>query len=532
MATFIINSIADWQTAITDSNSGSPTYSTYKLGTNLTFSSAGQLYASSGGSDSNYLFIGPNDTFDGNSYTITLSPGCEPVSGLSGFLRAQGSVAGQATITNLTVNVGSGITFNTGSGSCVVTTVDASKIPRYITFSNCVFTTSSVQNSSFSVVLLNPGNSGSSATNTQFNNVVVNVNAVAFTPDSSQTAFALYNYLDGNSSLTNVIIKIVKLSGAYGGVCGFLDNGVSAGSPNTLTVNSMYVIVSDATGMTGGNGTAIFWNQNNNTVTTYTNIYTVFGSYSSTNANGGLLGANVYGGSTANVTNYYTNYTNANFTVNNSGGTINTFNTNNNFTWSTTPSFAATSGPPPAPAGNFNTSTTPYRISSFLSSPFNASVYTTYDASPALGASSPGAPCLCKGMLIETVDGPRAVEKLCEGDLVFTPDLRVVPVVRIIVTEMFGTPENVPCKIPAHFFTKHYPTKDLLISPHHMIFYDGQWRLPVWLNVSRETKLIGRPFTYYHVQLPDYENDKLICHNLPIDSFEGKTQDDNEFVWD
>jgi hypothetical protein len=103
MSTFTISNLADWLTAIADSQLVTPIYTTYKLATNLTFSSAGQLYLSTGTAQTNYLKIGPGQIFDGNYYNLYLEEGCQPTGGLVGFIYGSGSSGSYATIQNVSI---------------------------------------------------------------------------------------------------------------------------------------------------------------------------------------------------------------------------------------------------------------------------------------------------------------------------------------------------------------------------------------------------------------------------------------------
>jgi len=63
MTTFYIQTTAQWQTAINDSTSGSPQYTTYALAANLVFnSSVSRIFktATNGQSDPDYITLGPN----------------------------------------------------------------------------------------------------------------------------------------------------------------------------------------------------------------------------------------------------------------------------------------------------------------------------------------------------------------------------------------------------------------------------------------------------------------------------------------
>jgi len=132
-------------------------------------------------------------------------------------------------------------------------------------------------------------------------------------------------------------------------------------------------------------------------------------------------------------------------------------------------------------------------------------------------------PCLCRGMKIDTPNGYVAVESLKEGDLVLLPPYdHAAPIQRIFCSTYVGTEETAPIRIPKDFFEHNVPSEDILLSPHHAVFYNGKWQLPVHIDgLTRDESYIGKEFEYYHVELPDYGTDKLWCHNLPVDSWDG-----------
>ncbi len=77
MSTFFINNGTDWRTAIADSQTATPSYTTYKLASNITFTDSNRPYLNNGNLDTDWLYIrsysGVSQVFDGNYYTITLS---------------------------------------------------------------------------------------------------------------------------------------------------------------------------------------------------------------------------------------------------------------------------------------------------------------------------------------------------------------------------------------------------------------------------------------------------------------------------
>jgi hypothetical protein len=128
-------------------------------------------------------------------------------------------------------------------------------------------------------------------------------------------------------------------------------------------------------------------------------------------------------------------------------------------------------------------------------------------------------------MKIATPNGPVLIESLQEGDLVLVPPYnRVVPIKQIFSNRYVGTKKTVPFRIPQHFFEENIPNKDILLSPHHAIFYNGKWRLPIYTpGLHRDESYLNKEFEYFHIELPDYGNDKLWCHNMPVDSWDGVT---------
>jgi hypothetical protein len=159
-----------------------------------------------------------------------------------------------------------------------------------------------------------------------------------------------------------------------------------------------------------------------------------------------------------------------------------------------------------------------------LTTPNNAySIVVLYEGSYFFISLEVDVACLCRGMKIDTPNGPVPIESLQEGDLVLVPpNDRAVPIERIFSSTYVGTRETVPFRIPRHFFEQNVPSEDILLSPHHAVFYNGKWRLPIYINgLYRDESYMGKEFEYYHLQLPDYGQDKLWCQNMPVDSWDG-----------
>ena len=161
-----------------------------------------------------------------------------------------------------------------------------------------------------------------------------------------------------------------------------------------------------------------------------------------------------------------------------------------------------------------------------LTTPNNAyNIVVLYEGSYFFISLQVDVACLCRGMKIDTPNGPVPIESLQKGDLVLVPpNDRAVPIERIFSSTYVGTRETVPFRIPRHFFEQNVPSEDILLSPHHAVFYNGKWRLPIYIDgLYRDESYMGKEFEYYHLQLPDYGMDKLWCQNMPVDSWDGST---------
>ena len=85
-----------------------------------------------------------------------------------------------------------------------------------------------------------------------------------------------------------------------------------------------------------------------------------------------------------------------------------------------------------------------------------------------------GIPCFAAGTMIETADGPRAVETLVEGDLVRTLDHGLQPVRwvgarRLSAAELAAAEKLRPIRIRAGALGPGTPRADLLVSPQHRV---------------------------------------------------------------
>lgn len=103
---------------------------------------------------------------------------------------------------------------------------------------------------------------------------------------------------------------------------------------------------------------------------------------------------------------------------------------------------------------------------------------TTYYAE---SSPNPGTiPCLARGTLIDTPDGPRPVETPRPGDLVDTLHDGAVPVLwSFCSTHWLDGPrsEGLPILISAGALGPGHPQSDLVISPHHRVLVGGDMQL-------------------------------------------------------
>lgn len=132
---------------------------------------------------------------------------------------------------------------------------------------------------------------------------------------------------------------------------------------------------------------------------------------------------------------------------------------------------------------------------------------------------TPGTPCFCPGTLIETVDGPVAVEDLRPGQALITYDggtsrLLAVRRYEISAKQTRWHPHLMPVRLPAGFMGSTHP---LDISPNHCVMIKGP---EVSLLFGESEVLVaakqllpfgaehlghaGQPLVYYHLLLEDH----------------------------
>jgi len=137
---------------------------------------------------------------------------------------------------------------------------------------------------------------------------------------------------------------------------------------------------------------------------------------------------------------------------------------------------------------------------------------------------TPLVPCFVKGSPILTPAGYKAVETICNGDLVTTSDGRSVPV-SIYSTRVTATKATAPYRIPARTFGA-YPKTDIQLSPQHAFSIGkGLWHIPL-VAAERYPAIrqydIGKEMIYYHLECPDYFRDNLMYNGTVVESFANK----------
>ena len=132
-------------------------------------------------------------------------------------------------------------------------------------------------------------------------------------------------------------------------------------------------------------------------------------------------------------------------------------------------------------------------------------------------------PCFTTGVLIRTPDGPRPVETLRRGDLVWTADGGAKPLLRLLsrpvdAEELGRRPALRPILIRANAFGPGRPARDLRVSPQHRILV-SDWRAA--LNWGAEEVLVpARALVDGHRVLVDAEARSVTYHHLVFSTHE------------
>ena len=125
--------------------------------------------------------------------------------------------------------------------------------------------------------------------------------------------------------------------------------------------------------------------------------------------------------------------------------------------------------------------------------------------------------------MIETADGPVAVEHLAVGDRLITHEGAREPIVwigsRRVDCEVHPAPETVwPVRVSAGAFGPNTPMRDLYLSPDHAVFVDGVL-VPVKLLIDGTTivQVERDRVRYFHVELPAHQ--VILAEGLAVESY-------------
>ncbi|HEY6434195.1 MAG TPA: Hint domain-containing protein, partial [Acetobacteraceae bacterium] len=171
-----------------------------------------------------------------------------------------------------------------------------------------------------------------------------------------------------------------------------------------------------------------------------------------------------------------------------------------------------------------------YQLTNFQVAPdisaLNASVVTLPDPRTGIATSflDVTAVCFVAGTRIATDRGDIAVENLREGSQVMTVagtprPVRWVGHRRIDLTSHKRPDGLYPVRIHAGAFADQLPKRDLLVSPDHCLFVDGQL-VPAKLLINGMSIAQDRSLHtvhYYHVELDTH--DALLAEGLPAETY-------------
>lgn len=474
---FYIYSGSDWRKAIADSWSTSSTTSSYELLANIQFQSTNRPYTSDGSTNNCFLHIAAGVVLNGNGFTITVLPGCEPTGyGWTGLIRTQGTSSSYAEVKNLSL-VFQNVDFNNPNALLSGTSEpDGSAfLPSYTTFSQIVlqsyvsgnlFPVSGIVYDSYGIDLTTVcvfdygedsiffpwvfswNENGSSDTS----NNILGCFAYAENGFSGPMIYSISNGTQfGSPSTTNVTVNISSV---------YLVNGRTNNTNATLVIDSLYQRVTAGRSLTVNisdiysvflEGTSIDFNQlNNNGLPLVNEIVSSAQTLS------------------INYTNYYTNYNTSN--INSLFGSIDgdgavdfgLVNIRTRYTWATPPVFD-----PQALFYVTTSLTEPYRLSPFLDPIFDPSCYPTYVTVPCFIPI-----CIVKGTKIETPDGQRLIEDLKEGDsiTVVRSGQKHVSTIQQILTRVYNPGSARLYTFNSGSLGDHVPNEPLTVTGNHLVF--------------------------------------------------------------
>lgn len=137
-----------------------------------------------------------------------------------------------------------------------------------------------------------------------------------------------------------------------------------------------------------------------------------------------------------------------------------------------------------------------------------------------------GYACFLKGTHIGTPEGEVKVEDLRIGDYVLTAGGKTVPIKWIGNRTLRNAripPQDIHRAVPITFrkgaIDHNLPHRDLTVSPHHHLFFDG-YLIPAMLLVNGKTitqDLSRKVFEYYHIELDVF--DIVVAEGMPTESY-------------
>ena len=152
-------------------------------------------------------------------------------------------------------------------------------------------------------------------------------------------------------------------------------------------------------------------------------------------------------------------------------------------------------------------------------------VHHTLNTAPSdqTGDNAGGVICFTPGTRIDTPDGPRLVEDLCEGDRVQTKDNGVQDILwigkrRMTGARLFAMPRLRPIRLLAGALGSDQPDQELLVSPEHRMLIQGDTAQALFntreilvaakdmvngTSVAVDTKV--KEVTYIHLLLPQHQ---------------------------
>jgi hypothetical protein len=326
----------------------------------------------------------------------------------------------------------------------------------------------------------------------------------------------------GTSSVSNVIVQVPLVLGS-----GFINQVGLNSSGTVLTINNVYLNYYSQTSSiirpVAGTVPILFRGTGNAGITTnvtVTNLYCVFGTYSTniTPTNDVLcFTRNVNDATTFTYNNVYANIVN--------GGTWTLIGDTNTGTVNTTSGFGYqqnwSSLPVAFTGSGFNTSVAPYRLQSFLDSPYNSSVYSAFNSQPSFNN---GVICFLTGTKILCFQDSKTqyinVENLKEGTLVRTLKHGYLPITMIGCRMIGSSVNNDPFERLYCYPKEKSPhlLEDLYITGGHSVLVDT-------LSTQQEENIrdsFGRLF------VTDQKYRLMACF---CSEMEPVTIESNQYIW-